>query len=131
MKELIAYTLEQRLALYHHIKTRLLGDIERGQDYGCGFCWMIELAVRNYFGGEEDENYLWRPLLADEDNEGTSYFPELIKHKPEESVFSSGESGGHFWFDTMTNSGGAKRLEIIEKVIEEVKTKIANLSNSA
>jgi len=120
------YTLEQRLCIYQIVKDLMLTDANSGNYYCSGFCWVIEKALMGYF---DDENLEDHPLFDGDDDEESSYFPEISKHKPAIQVYSDGEPGGRYWFNTHFDDGAISRIAILIQAIDEIKAKLKEVGN--
>lgn len=87
--------------------------------------FLIETALSNEtkvcFGGlcyylhRKSENVKFYNLTLFPANVDINNFPELLKYKPKNL------NGSAFWFDRLRESGMKKRVEILKKVIAEMK----------
>lgn len=118
MNKLKLHTLEQKLAIYQLVCVKMMERFSLGECIN-GFCFLMDVCMCKFYD-EWCDSYLriHAPFSQWDAIEG-SPFPELLRYKPSQLVFSNGDPDGRFWFPT-NDEGYYIRLHIINQVIAEV-----------
>lgn len=103
-------TKQEKLKVYNYVRTSLLEDIKGTGLNLFGFCNRIELALKRI--SPQLKDYYVNPY---EIYYFKRFFPELYKYKP-----TNLSPDAAFWFKI---DDYESRLEIINKVIEEMESK--------